>query len=908
MLFQTYPTLIASSNHQFFWIEDNDVQLLSANQVQTLLRQKKCPLLCHRTHILSKLGSNHHSDSALSLDILEWVSFLYPTLVAPPTIAGIAKILGFENNVPQQDIKQASLQQAILLRNIADSIAENIPKHENFISLSQLKPKMTQAGWEWAQYIADPPKQNDAQNDTPNNPLHAWNHLPEWQNRPALPPQSHIAPEPKEIIAMLEQTIAERQHDMRQAQKNYSKDLSHIFQPPDEEQSPYSALLEAYTGTGKTLGYLIPALIYAQKNNASVWISTYTRNLQHQIYHEAKNLSKTHGANIVIRKGRENYLCLLNYQQAVDRHLLNPNRALIGLILISRWIAETKFGDMNGNDFPAWLEDLFSYQLIYELADKKYGCIHNLCPHYQKCFVESTKQNAKQAQLVITNHALALTESENASFTQKVKIMIFDEAHHLFQATDNFYALKFSGQETAQIKQWLGDDRISQSQKSFFRPPARGLRARLGSFASNKDMLPLLHMLSNALEFLPSQNWAQRILSHNPIGTTEQFLTELHDYAVNYNKKADPFYDVEAPLNPTPQKLSLNAQQLCDDLKNLSAPLTAIMLKLEEFMAQDQWKKSDIISLERIHKRLEYFCELLNAWHAMMLDLANHHHHPLYVDWLCVKRRQGKSYDFEFCRHALNPMQQFSQNLLKNLSGFAMSSATLFSHETIDDDVLAKDLQGISDLHAPFIARYTSDFDYHQQARILIVTDIKQNQERLNNAYLQLFLAANGSSLGLFTAVRRLKLTHQAILPALAAQHINLYAQHIDSYSVSNLVEIFKNDTRSCLLGTDSLRDGIDVPGIGLRQVILEKMPWPRPDILTSARQHYFGADYYERLVRFKLKQAFGRLIRHKDDKGVFVLLDSAFPSKMQNIFPENIIIKKAPLNDIIPDIQEFLK
>ena len=129
-------------------------------------------------------------------------------------------------------------------------------------------------------------------------------------------------------------------------------------------------------------------------------------------------------------------------------------------------------------------------------------------------------------------------------------------------------------------------------------------------------------------------------------------------------------------------------------------------------------------------------------------------------------------------------------------------------------------------------------------------------------AMRELFLAAGGGGLGLFTAIRRLRAVHERIAAPLADKGLALYAQHVDALEVGALVDIFRAEENACLLGTDAVRDGIDVPGRSLRLVVYDRVPWPKPTILHKARRVFFGKNYDDMLTRFKLKQAYGRLIR----------------------------------------------
>ncbi len=174
-------------------------------------------------------------------------------------------------------------------------------------------------------------------------------------------------------------------------------------------------------------------------------------------------------------------------------------------------------------------------------------------------------------------------------------------------------------------------------------------------------------------------------------------------------------------------------------------------------------------------------------------------------------------------------------------------------------------------------------------------------------AYRELFLAAGGGALGIFTSIQRLKAVHAKLLPPLEDKGLHLYAQHVDPLDISTLVDIFREEENACLLGTDATRDGIDVPGRSLRLVVYDRVPWPKPTILHKARRAVFGKGYDDMLTRFKLKQAYGRLIRRADDRGVFVMLDGALPSRLTSAFPEGVEVQRVGLAEAVKMTREFL-
>ena len=185
---------------------------------------------------------------------------------------------------------------------------------------------------------------------------------------------------------------------------------------------------------------------------------------------------------------------------------------------------------------------------------------------------------------------------------------------------------------------------------------------------------------------------------------------------------------------------------------------------------------------------------------------------------------------------------------------------------------------------------------------MLIITDVpKGDLAALAGAYARLIEATGGGALGLFTAIRRLRAVHGRIADRLARAGLPLYAQHVDPIDTGTLVDIFRDDPKSSLLGTDALRDGVDVPGHSLRLVVMEQVPWPKPSILHRARRlHGGGAAFDDRIIRARLAQAFGRLIRSSGDRGHFVVLSAAFPSRLLSAFPAGTPVTRLKLDEAL--------
>jgi ATP-dependent DNA helicase DinG len=216
-------------------------------------------------------------------------------------------------------------------------------------------------------------------------------------------------------------------------------------------------------------------------------------------------------------------------------------------------------------------------------------------------------------------------------------------------------------------------------------------------------------------------------------------------------------------------------------------------------------------------------------------------------------------------------------------------------------------------VHLPYpVVRlsHESPYDYARNSRIVVINDVnREDMDQVAAAYRELFIAANGGALGLFTAISRLKAVHRRIVQPLAQRGLTLLAQHVDPIDTGTLVDMFRADQDACLLGTDAVRDGVDVPGDSLRLIVLDRVPWGQPTILERARRQAFGGNVYQdMIVRLRLRQAFGRLIRRRSDRGVFVILDPRLASRFTTAFPPGVTVMRTGLVDAIETVAEFVR
>ncbi|MBJ7526398.1 MAG: ATP-dependent DNA helicase [Sphingomonadaceae bacterium] len=885
-----FPALHAS--HAGIWMGSNGGVVQTIGKGEAAGRAAETPMVMLNAPLVAqRLGYPDLS----GLDLLELYAFVYPARFAVPTPKGLAKMLNLPAPATDQEVPLFLLN---AVRNLLSVLrdpawAEREGAWDSAQALMRLR-------WPWANLVL-------AQLKKPERPERwLFSRLPEWEEAaPRTPPR---------VVTLQADAVQERlaslvggSAETRQGQRDFAQAAAAIFAPRTRKGEPHILLAEAGTGIGKTLGYLAPASLWATTADGTVWISTFTKALQRQLVREAKRIYPDHEtfkSKVVVRKGRENYLCLLNLEDALQGGF--AGRAATLAHLVARWAAYSHDGDMIGGDLPGWLPTLFRRNGSTALTDRRGECIYAGCPHYKKCFIERAARASVQAEIVIANHALMMVNAARGRDEQnRPSRIIFDEGHHLFDAADSMFAAALTGQETIELRRWV----IGPEGKA--RGRRRGLSARLADVASyDEDGGLAIEMARVAAEALPGEGWLARLAEGTPSGPIERLLSAVRTmvFARDESNATESGYGLETELADPDPKVIDAAADAAIALEALARPLTVLGQRLEAMIADppDWLDGSARARVEGAMASLSWRIDTLRAW-ISMLARAVGPVDPEYIDWLAIDRFEGREMDIGMHRRWLDPMKPVAEVLLKPSHGVLATSATLRSG---GDWQNAEARTGASHLNKPathFSA--ISPFDYKAQAEVLIVTDIKKGDSAaLAGAYAALITASGGGVLGLFTAIRRLRSTYARIADRLARDGLPLYAQHVDPIDTGTLVDIFRDDPHASLLGTDALRDGVDVPGHSLRLVIMEQIPWPRPDILHRARRlKHGGMEYDDRIIRAKMAQAFGRLIRSAGDKGHFVLLSSAVPSRLLSAFPPGTPIRRVTLEQAVNSVKSGL-
>ena len=616
----------------------------------------------------------------------------------------------------------------------------------------------------------------------PTDALRVWKRLPEWEEEAPPPPSSSHPVLPADARRRLA-AILGAGAEQRPGQGDYASAAAAAFAPRQTRGDPATVLAEAGTGTGKTLGYVAPASLWAERNGAPVWISTFTRHLQRQVETELARLhpdAAERRRRVVVRKGRENYLCLLNLEDRVNSLAgASGSASVIPLGLLARWALATADGDIAGGDLPGWFGELFGPASLFGLADRRGECIHGACPHYKRCYVEHTIRRARTAELVVANHALVMIQAAHGFVDGSGSggldggavptRYVFDEGHHVFDAADSAFASVFSGIEGAELRRWLLGAEGGASR-------ARGLRRRLDELVGGRPELEApLDAALQAARALPAPGWSLRLAedaanldgegSGPKLGGPElggivagqanaseallrlvrhQVLarTPGAELAATERRRAT----LECDLHPLLPGLDEAAARLERALGRIAEPLRTLVQRLNERLdtEADELEPATRARIEAAARVLKHRAvERVNAWQEMLLELAEPPSEPgdrrSHVTFLQLDRREAGDRDAGIHRHWLDPTVPFAATLAANAHGVLITSATLRDGAEGEPEaawLAAEARVGAPHLPSPAIrAAVASPFDYASQTRAFVVTDVATDVPALAAAF-----------------------------------------------------------------------------------------------------------------------------------------------------------------------------
>jgi predicted DnaQ family exonuclease/DinG family helicase len=640
-----------------------------------------------------------------------------------------------------------------------------------------------------------------------------------------------------------------QQVDMMQAVANALNDSQHL-------------IVEAGTGVGKSIAYLLPAALYAYQNNVPVVISTNTINLQEQLVHKdtpdllgaiaVKSNQATDNIRVAQVKGRTNYLCLRRWD--IQRRIEGlPMEAIQLLARIQVWLPSTQTGDRSELNIDA-RENIFWYRVCAQ----SYDCLSKQCSYYQRglCFLHRARKAAESAHLIIVNHALLLSEiASGAQILPEYSHLIIDEAHRFDDVATDQLGIEIRERDIFDHLDQIVQE--NEDQKTGILPQLEYI-ARISDVSEKSKLKTLISSLDPGVAKARSR--------------VSEFFNELGTFLLNYSD-SEGGYDLSLRITgamrtqPAWSDVEISCEKMLGSLASLARIIQKIDAAIED-LTTPEILKIELVSLFNANEELR-----------RQIDSLVFHQEDNTVHWITLGRRNNLITLYSAPLHVGPLLQQplYFRNDTLVLTGATLSTEGNFNY--------LKERLGIESAEELLLG---SPFDYEHAALTYLVSDIPEPgrngyQKAVAEALVPLCRATEGRCLVLFTSHSALRTTQANIQGLLEEDNILTLAQGLDG-SPRKLLSSLKNNPRTVLLGAASFWEGVDVVGDALSLLVIVRLPFNVPtDPVFAARSETFENPFTEYALpqtAFKFKQGFGRLIRSKQDRGVMVVLDSRLANK----------------------------
>ncbi len=682
--------------------------------------------------------------------------------------------------------------------------------------------------------------------------------------------------------------------EIRPAQETMMKAVSESFENDEH------LLVEAGTGTGKSLAYLLPAIHWARQNDTSIIISTHTINLQQQLFERDIPLLQSilpDSFEASILKGRSNYLCLRKFEQRTlqTEDIQNSDEA-VSISQLVVWVAKTHTGDVEELNFNPKGREV--WKQVSSHAD---SCLNRACPWFSRCFYHRARNRAQQADIVITNHSLLFTDLKaDHRILPSYDYVIIDEAHQLEDVASKHLGAELHFGQIISIINRLQKDTyygqliklskvLSENQDDKISALSETLTSIIPkTFQLRKDTEELFHTLYGIIASTSSDKSDQGRQVYRMNDSVKSRKGWI-DWIIQRNNWIETCIELSKQLSDVLK--SMNDHELPLELKGIVTDVSGLASEL-------------------------------HSYPNLLLFLTDSKEEG-YVFWIEVERNRHFLGVYLF-GVPIEVGEQLKTRFFDEKASVILTSATLTVNKSFD--YVIKRI-GLANSEKTKALSLLSPFNYNEQAMVYVPSDFPNIKDVNDQQFIQALaqslaaaaIATKGRMLVLFTSFHMLRQVYELLSENLKPHQINVLGHGVESSSRSKLTTMFKNAESAVLLGTNSFWEGVDIPGEDLSCLAIVRLPfWPPNHPVVEARNEklqkegknaFMELSVPQAVVRFK--QGFGRLIRSKRDRGVVIvydrrIIDARYGKVFLDSLPD-ILVTKQPTSALQGTLSTWL-
>ncbi|MBM6619830.1 ATP-dependent DNA helicase DinG [Bacillus suaedaesalsae] len=832
--------------------------------------------------------SGHEQFLGPVLDTVEMSRFLFPKLTSY-RLGGIAEHFNFNHDRPHQADSDAEVT-ALLLGRLLDKLQE-LP----YVTLKKLLTISANFTSDLEELIEELVTQKEKKQHEDILQFDVHRGIALRKRKEVFQPQDQVSGQFS--YSSIRQLF--RDFVMTERLFSHGELRSEQLQMMDIIQNAFHdhehCVIEAGTGLGKTVGYLIPAVIHSLTTRRPVVISTYSVELQNQlIERDFPVITELFPFNItaVTLKGRSHYISLSRFEAQLKQVDNNYDSNLTKAKILV-WLTETSTGDIDEINLPSGGHILWD-KLSTDFPEEK----NHKDPWQSRCFYRYTKTRAEEAQIIITNHALFCRDLIDEKTLPSYNEVIIDEAHHLEDVVSEYLGKQL---DYVTIHYTLG--RLGNKDDA-------GIISSLYKICKKKDV-----QISSYIQMLQDKKNVLKEEMDDLFRMLRSFVLEKTSKESRDNGRRS--YTFQSGME---KGSTWNAILECID--RIKFTITEGVREIERMSQQMEHEMLDrSFQVTFLLSELQKIAETMLSW-KLTLNQLFFGENDNRVTWIEVEEKGALNSTYLY-EQPLFVSDTLADNLFGKKKSVILTSATLTTKQTF---TYIKARLGLNDFN-PTCISLLSPFNYEEQAQVLIPTDLPNVKDVTGEEYIYaisthisaIAKVTKGRMLVLFTSYDMLKKTFYTVKDKLGDDGITLLGQGVTSGSRAKLSKTFIQSEHSILFGTSSYWEGVDFPGDSLNCLIIVRLPFTPPsmplfeakarEIEANGGNSFSDLSLPQAILRFK--QGFGRLIRSRQDKGTVFVFDKRivttwYGRQFLDSLP-TLSVKKGSLSKLLVHLEEFL-